>query len=73
MATLFDFLKETFDGVGCANVPPVFLWELIKDKAFVQIAAERVAGGGINACVLCQEGLGGLLRFFEIVLIKNSA
>jgi len=38
MAALLDFLEETFNGVGCADEPPVVLRELIKGETLLQIA-----------------------------------
>ena len=52
MAALLDFLEETFNGVGCADEPPVFLWEEIKGEAIIQISLETVTGRGIDIFIL---------------------
>jgi len=52
MAALFGFLKETFNGIGGADTPPVVLRKLIKGEAFGQIAVEAVTSAGIGLLIL---------------------
>ena len=73
MATLFDFLKKAFDGIGCADEPPVFLGKEIKGQAFGQITAETIAGGQVGLLILEEKRSRRLLGLFQIVLIENGS
>lgn len=49
------------------------LRKLIKSEAVVQVAAQAVAGGGVDALIFEQKSGSSLLCLFQIVLIENGA